>query len=107
MNIKAIKMNKRGAGLVGGIISGAIGIIILVVIGFVIISTLLTSDLLDSGSEEENISLALRDNLSSGVTAVGNKIPTILGISAVVLLFGVLVLLVARSKAMTGGGGSL
>ena len=50
----------------------------------------------------------LAGNLTEGIDNVSEKIPTILLIAAVVLLFGVLVLLVARSRQMgVGGGGSL
>jgi hypothetical protein len=47
-------------------------------------------------------------NLTAGIDNVSSKIPTILLVAAVVLLFGVLVLLVARARIMTmGGGGTL
>lgn len=49
----------------------------------------------------------LMDNMTSGVTNVGNKIPTILLLVAVVFLFGALVLLVRQSKLMGIGKGSL
>ncbi len=50
----------------------------------------------------------LAGNLTEGIDNVSEKIPTILLIAAVVLLFGVLILLIARSKQMgIGGGGSL
>lgn len=52
---------------------------------------------------------SLSGNMTSGVDNVSSKIPTILLIAAVVLLFGVIVLLVRRSQEMGigGSGGSL
>jgi len=50
----------------------------------------------------------LRSNMSTGINNVGNKIPIILTIVAVVFLFGALVLLMRSAKQMgVGGGGSL
>lgn len=51
----------------------------------------------------------LGSNLTSGIDNVSTKIPTILLIAAVVLLFGVIVLLVRQSGALgiAGGGASL
>lgn len=61
-------------------------------------------------SNEEAITNNLSSNFSKGINNVSLKIPTILLIGAVVLLFGVLVLLVSQAKRMglfAGGGGSL
>ena len=59
-------------------------------------------------NQYEDSANALRDNMTTGITNVGNKIPTILLIAAVVLLFGVLVILVAKSREMNiVGSGSL
>lgn len=99
--------NKRG-GVVGDLINGTGGIIISVVLIFVVLSTLLGANLLATGSIEKNATDNMYKNFSSGIDQVSTKIPTILLIGAVVLLFGVLVLLVARARAMTmGQGGSL
>ena len=46
-------------------------------------------------------------NFTTGLNAVSNKIPTILLIGAVVLLFGVIVLLVRQAGQMGIGGASL
>jgi len=48
---------------------------------------------------------ALGGNFTTGIDNVSGKIPTILLIAAVVLLFGVIVLLVKQSGAMGIGGG--
>jgi len=44
-------------------------------------------------------------NFTTGIDNVSTKIPTILLIGAVVLLFGVIVLLVRQSQLMGIGGG--
>ncbi len=53
----------------------------------------------------ENAPVGLAGNFTAGIDNVSEKIPTILLIAAVVLLFGVLVLLIARSRQMGIGGG--
>ena len=97
---------KRKGGVVGDLVNGTGGLIIGVVITFVIISTLLSASLL-SGTYSASAT-AMAGNFTTGVDNVSGKIPTILLIAAVVLLFGVLVILVAQSKRMgVGGGGTL
>ena len=53
----------------------------------------------------EVTSNAMGGNLTAGINNVSSKIPTILLIAAVVLLFGVIVLLVKQSGAMGIGSG--
>lgn len=102
-----MKYNKRG-GVVGDLVAGTGGLIITVVLILVVVSTLLGANLLTANSVEANATTNLKNNFTSGIDNVSAKIPTILLIGAVVLLFGVLVLLVQRAKVMTvGGGGSL
>ena len=96
------KKNKRG-GVVTDLISGIGGLVILVVIILVVISTLLGANLLTGTYNTTSYSMA--DNFTAGIDNVSEKIPTILLIAAVVLLFGVLVLLIARSRQMGIGGG--
>ena len=112
MNLKPIQIqDKKGQGLVTGLIIGVIGLVISVIVVFVIIQTLTDASLLTAGSVEDNAVGNLTANLSEGVGRVAEKIPTILKIAAVVLLLGVLVFLVAQAKRMGffsgSGGGSL
>ena len=97
-------MFKRG-GVVGDLISGTGGLIITTVVILVVISTLLGASLLTSGSEYENATTRMASNFTSGIDNVSSKIPTILLIGAVVLLFGVIVLLVRQAGAMGIGAG--
>ena len=53
----------------------------------------------------EDVSSRMATNFTEGIDNVSDKIPTILLIAAVVLLFGVIVLLVKQSSAMGIGGG--
>jgi len=107
--MKQKTMNKKG--VVSGMVAGIIGLIFTVVIGFVLIATVLDASLMKQGGTDkgafENISSNLALNLSDGVQAIGNKIPTILLIAIVVILFGALALLVlqGRRMGMFGGGG--
>lgn len=97
------KFSKRG-GIVGEIVDGTGGLIISVVLILVVLSTLLGANLLSANSAEKNATDRLMGNFTAGIDNVSAKIPTILLVAAVVILFGVLVLLVQRAKAMTGNG---
>ena len=101
--IKPIQ-NKRGTGLVGGIIAGVAGLVVLVIVGLVIIATMLGAGILTSGGTSETSATNMKLNLTSGIDNVSAKLPTILLIAAVVILFGAIAVLVARSRGMTGGG---
>jgi len=100
---------KKKGGVVGDLVSGTAGLIVLVIVTLVIVSTLLGASLLTVGSVENATATAMSANFTAGIANVSTKIPTILLIGAVVLLFGVIVLLVRQSQAMGigGRGGSL
>jgi hypothetical protein len=99
---------KRKGGIVGDLINGTGGLVISVVLILVVLSTILGANLLSVTSTEYNVSQDMYKNFTSGINNVSTKLPTILLIGAVVLLFGVLVLLVVRARAMTmGQGGTL
>lgn len=102
-----MKTQKRG-GIINDLVNGTGMLVVSVIIILVITSTLLGANLLTAGSAEDNAATNLSSNFTTGIGNIATKIPTILLIGAVVLLFGVLVLLVARARAMNvGGGGSL
>jgi len=99
------KIHRKKGGIVGDLVAGTGGLIISVVIILVVVSTLLGANLLGAG-EYNSTAQDMAKNFTLGIQNVSTKIPTILLIAAVVLLFGVLVILVARSKQMGTGGGS-
>jgi len=100
---------KKRAGVVGDLISGTGGLVVMTIVVLVIVSTLLGASLLTDGTEYDNVTERMALNFTSGIDNVSGKIPTILLIAAVVLLFGVIVLLVRQSQQMGigGRGGSL
>ena len=101
------KQKHKKGGVVSNTIMGVGGLIIGVIIAFVIIQTLLGSNLLNAGDLNNTVT-DMSLNYTAGVNEVSSKIPTILLIVAVVFLFGALILLVRNSRAMgVGGGGSL
>lgn len=99
-------IHKKG-GVVGDLINGTGGLIIGVIVILVIVSTLMGANLL-TGTYQLTAG-NMSTNFTSGIDNVSSKIPTILLIGAVVLLFGVILLLVRQSQAMGigGRGGSL
>ena len=106
--LSSLLENKKGQ-VVSNVVAGIGGLVILVIITFVIISTLNDASLLSTASSEQNATDNLIANFTAGIDEVSKKIPTILLIVAVVFLFGALVLLVQQSKRMGigGGGGGL
>jgi len=95
--------SKHKAGVVGDLINGTGGLVIMVIIVLVIVSTLLGANLLTGTYKDTAGNMAA--NFTTGIDNVSSKIPTILLIGAVVLLFGVIVLLVRQSQLMGIGGG--
>ena len=105
--MKSLCKNKRG-GVVTDLVSGTGGLVITVIIVFVVISTLLGANLLTEASKEDYMARNLSLNLTRGVGEVATKIPTILLIAGVVLLFGVIVILWQQAQRMgIGRGGGL
>ncbi len=97
--------DKRGqtGGLITGLVMGIAGLVIGVIIAFVIVSTLTGSNLLTSGSAEENATTALSGNFTAGVNNVSEKLPTVLLVAAIVLILGVLAILVGVWQRMSLG----
>jgi len=101
-----LKKDKKGMGLVTGLIAGVGGLIITVIVSLLIVDTLFGAGLIsDNERGGYNATDDMIKNYTNGIGDVSEKIPTILLISAVVILFGAIVILVSRSKSMTGGGG--
>jgi hypothetical protein len=100
-----MKFFKKKGGVVGDLISGTGGLIITTVVILVVISTLLGANLLTANSTYANATTNMAGNFTEGIDNVSSKIPTILLIAAVVLLFGVIVLLVRQAGAMGIGAG--
>jgi len=99
-------LQKKKGGLINDLITGTGGLVISVILIFVVISTIIGANLLTADSVYDNATDRMAGNLTEGVDRVSEKIPTVLLIAAVVLLFGVLAILVvqARKAGMMGGG---
>ena len=96
------KKNRKGEGIVTGLVVGVGSLIVLTIVSFLIVETITGAGLLTTGSFAKKTQDAMVANYSVGVDSVSAKIPTILLIGAVVLLFGAIVLLVMKSREMTG-----
>ena len=101
--------SKKGqtGGLITGLIFGIASLVIGVIIALVIVSTLTNANLLTAGSTEAGAVGNLSANFTSGIDNVSAKIPTVLLVAAIVLILGVLVLLVGAWQRMRIGGGSI
>ena len=88
--------------MISGLVFGVAGLVIGVIIAFVIVSTLIDSDLL-TGSEEGAVG-NLSANFTEGVNNISGKIPTVLLVAAIVLILGVLAILVGVWQRMRMGG---
>jgi hypothetical protein len=93
-----MKFNKKGVGQIGAIVGGVIGLIFLIVVGFVSVDLLTSSGLLTADSAFDNASDSMVGNLTSGVNQVSSKIPTIFTIAVAVLLLGLIVFLAVRAR---------
>ncbi len=110
--MSGLMKNKRGqADLTGmqiviGLVAGVGSLIFTVILIFVLVQTIVNANLLTANSLESNATDRLRGNFTEGIDNVSLKIPTILLIGAVVVLFGALALLVfvARRMGFLGGG---
>lgn len=98
--------NKKGQ-LAGNTIAGIIGIVFLVVIGFVMVSQLLNANLLTSNTAESNASNYMSGNLTTGVNNLSTKIPTFFTIIAAVLILGFVLILWRQYQASKIGSGTL
>lgn len=101
--------NKKAqtGGLITGLIFGVASLVIGVIIAFVIVSTLTGAGLLADGSAEKASADNLAANFTAGVDEVSSKIPTVLLVAAIVLILGVLAILVGVWQRMRIGGGSI
>jgi len=104
-----MRTNKKGAaGQIGALVGGIIGLIFLIVIGFVSLNVLTDANLLTANSVMDNTTDQLIGNLTTGVTSVGYKIPTMFTIAVAVLLLGLIVFLVMRARqTQQAQGGSI
>jgi len=100
-------MNKKGqtGGLITGLIFGVASLVIGVIIAFVIISTLVDSGIVTNTYQANSVS-NLSANFTAGINEVSAKIPTVLLVAAIVLLLGVLAILVGVWQNMRIGGGA-
>lgn len=100
------KLMKKRGGIASDLIFGTGALIIGVIVVFVILETMTGAGLLTDGGSLDNATDNLVTNLTTGVSNVGNKIPTVLLVAAVVIVFSVLVVLAAQYRNMKLGGGS-
>jgi len=99
--------SKKGQ-IVSGLIGGIAGLVILVIVSLLIVDTLNGAGLLTSGGASANAVTGMIANYTVGINNVSTKLPTILLVAAVVLLFGAIVFLVQRARQTTQStGGTL
>ena len=103
--MRKLLKDKKGQ-IISGLVGGIAGLIILVIVSLLIVDTLNGAGLLTAGSLSANSSTNMIANYTDGINNVSEKIPTVLLIAAVVLLFGAIVFLVQRSRAITTSQGA-
>ena len=95
--------NKKGQ-IISGLVGGIASLVILVIVSLLIIDTLNGAGLLTT-SRSIGVATNMTANFTAGIDEVSEKIPNVLLIAAVVLLFGAIVFLVQRSRAITSSAG--
>jgi len=98
--------NKKGQ-IISGLVGGIAGLVILVIVSLLIVNTLNDAELLTADSVSANASNSMIANYTVGIDNVSEKLPTVLLIAAVVLLFGAIVFLVQRSRSITANSGGV
>lgn len=91
---------------IGSLIGGVIGLVFLVVVGFVSVSLLLDANLLTANSAFDNASERLVGNLTAGVDVVSGKVVTIFTVAVAVLVLGLIVYLAMRARQIQQTQGS-
>ena len=100
--------NKKAqtGGLITGLVFGIASLVIGVIIALVIVSTLDDANLLTADSLAAGAVGNLTANFTEGIDKVADKIPTVLLVAAIVLILGVLAILVSVWQRMRLSGGS-
>ena len=99
--------NKRGqvsGGLITGLVFGVASLVIGVIIALVITSTLDGAGLLTTDGAEDRAVGNMTSNFTEGINNISDKIPTVLLVAAIVLIIGVLAILVSVWQNMKMGG---
>ena len=105
----ALMLGKKGqtGGLITGLVMGIASLVIGVIIAFIIVNTLVGANLLSGHPTEEYAVNYSAGNFSTGVYNVAGKLPTVLLVAAIVLILGVLAVLVGVWNRMRTGGTSI
>lgn len=105
----SLSKNKKGqSAQIGGLVGGIIGLVFLIVVGFVSLDILTSADLLTENSTFDKSVDGMVNNLSAGVDKVSLKIPIMFTIAVAVLLLGLIVFLVIRARqAQQAQGGTI
>lgn len=99
------KINKKGQTieLIGGTVVGFMVLIFLIFAVLYGIAALNPSTFFATGSGSANATLGLQNNLTTGVQNLGNYVPTIFTVLAVVLVLAGIVILILYVRRMQGG----
>jgi multisubunit Na+/H+ antiporter MnhB subunit len=92
MSHEAREKAKRKAQVVSGIVVGIIGLVFLLILGYVFIDTLTSSSLVTNAASAAAIG-NVTGNFTTGVYNVAGKIPTLFTVGAIVLIVGALMFL--------------
>jgi hypothetical protein len=106
--LSIIMKSKRGQ-IATITVAGVVGLIFLIIVSLVLLSTVIGADLFTSGSDEHLAAGNLSSNFTSGVGNIASKIPTIMLVVAVVILIGALAVLyqIASRGGLFGSRASL
>ena len=105
--MKYNKKGQQGGGQIAALVAGIIGLIFLIVVGFVSVNVLTDADLVTDTTMNASVTQMVA-NLTSGVGKISAKVPTLFTIAVAVLLLGLIVFLVMRARqAQSAQGGSI
>lgn len=109
-----MKKNKKGQMdsffvVASSAVAGVIGLILLIIIGYVFVQNLTTSSILTANSLEANSSTNLRGNFTTLGNNIATNISTLGTIVGVILVIGAILILYVyarKSGVFSSGGGS-
>jgi len=104
MNI--LKSKKGQFQLAGGIVWSIVGFALAIIVGLIVLGLLVNGGFFTAADASDNVLTNLSANVTSGLTAVVAKLPTIFTVVAMVVVLAIIGLLIVVVRKFGFGGGS-
>jgi len=104
--MRKLQKNKRGFGVIMGLLGGAIGVGFLMVFAMIFFANLSDDGITGSNTVTDNATDRFIGNFTSGVDSISAQIPTVFTIGVFVLIISILLIayVFAKRNGLMGGG---